>query len=63
MNVLLEWPIVSVSFKQLYVQVWGCGGLQAAEYQSKLKQWEEKAILKSRNVRHPGHMVVEMSRG
>eukprot|EP00731_Ephydatia_muelleri_P015305 Em0008g1025a len=36
------------------IEVWGCGGLQAAEYQSKLKQWEEKAVLKSRNIRREG---------
>lgn len=36
------------------IEVWGCGGLQAAEYQGKLKQWEEKAVLKSRNVRREG---------
>ena len=50
-----ECPVViaSATYTQ-HAQVWGCGGLQAAEYQSKLKQWEEKAILKSRNVSYAG---------
>ena len=32
------------------VEVWGCGGEQAAESQKRMKEWEKKEILRRRKV-------------
>ena len=35
----------------IFVKVWGCGNLKAANYQQDIKKWESKQIEKMRTVK------------
>lgn len=59
-----------ISMAIVRMEVWGCGGEEAAESQQKMKDWEKQLILRRRNIKastikdewanSPDRLILEM---